>query len=238
VEKGGIGEHACVLPGDYVKFSVTDTGTGISKELREKVFDPFFKTKDVGKGTGLGLALVQGIVRQSGGYVSVESEPGQGTCFTGYLPKAVNVIVPELLAEDETHPQGTETLLVVEDEETLREAMCEFLRTLGYKVFGASSGQEALSIASGMGNINLLITDIVMPKMSGGELSQLLSSLRPNLKAIHISGYPDDSVLRRGVKGQGAAFMRKPFGLNTLARQVRDTLGPIEIVRKRTPTVS
>ena len=140
--------HAYVSPGDYVKLSVTDTGVGISKDMQEQIFEPFFTTKEVGKGTGLGLATVYGIVKQSGGYVWVDSEPGQGACFTIYLPRVKQAIVPDLSAKAEAQPRGTETILVAEDEEALREAICDFLRSLGYTVLAASSGQQALSVAS------------------------------------------------------------------------------------------
>ena len=128
-----------------MKLSVADTGAGIRKELQEQIFDPFFTTKEVGKGTGLGLATVYGIVKQSGGYVWVDSEPGQGACFTIYLPRVKRAIASNVSAKAEARRRGTETLLVVEDEEALREAMCDYLRGLGYTVFAANSGQQALS---------------------------------------------------------------------------------------------
>ena len=232
VEEGSIGGPPYVSPGDYVKLSVTDTGTGISKEMQEQIFDPFFTTKEVGKGTGLGLATVYGIVKQSGGYVWVDSELGQGACFTIYLPRVKGAIAPDMSAKAEAQPRGTETLLVAEDEEALREAICDYLRSLGYTVLAASSGQQALSVASEHeGHIDLLITDVVMPKMSGRELSQMLGSLRPDLKTIYMSGYTDDAVLRHGIHELGATFLQKPFSLGTLARKVRDTLGRTEAVQ-------
>ncbi len=215
-----------VAPGEYVKLSVTDTGAGISKEQQEQIFEPFFTTKEVGKGTGLGLAMVYGIVKQSGGYVWVDSELGQGASFTIYLPRVKGAIASDASAKAEALPRGTETLLVAEDEEALREAMCGYLRSLGYTVLAASSGQQALSVASQHeGHIDLLITDVVMPKMSGRELSQMLGSLRPDLKTIYMSGYTDDAVLRHGIQDMDATFLQKPFSLGTLARKVRDTLG-------------
>jgi signal transduction histidine kinase/CheY-like chemotaxis protein len=217
--------HPCVSPGDYVSLSVTDTGTGISEQVQERIFEPFFTTKEVGKGTGLGLAMVYGMVEQSGGYVWVDSKLGMGTCFTIYLPRAKAPIAPEISAKAEARPRGAGILLIVEDEEALREAMCDYLRSLGYTVFAASSGQEALALASQQGHIDLLITDVVMPKMSGRELSQMLGSLRRDLKTIHMSGYTDDAVLRHGIQELGATFLQKPFSLGTLARKVHDTLG-------------
>ena len=232
VEEGSVSGQPYVAPGDYVRLSVTDTGTGISKEMQEQIFDPFFTTKEVGKGTGLGLATVYGIVKQSGGYVWVDSELGQGACFTIYLPRVKGAIAPEMPAKAEAQPRGTETILVAEDEEALREAMCDYLRSLGYTVLAASSGQEALSVASEHeGHIDLLITDLVMPEMSGRELAQMLGSLRPDLKTIYMSGYTDDAVLRHGIHEPGTTFLQKPFSLGTLARKVRDTLGRTETVQ-------
>jgi CheY-like chemotaxis protein len=225
VEDGGIGTPPYVTPGEYVKLSVADTGTGISKEVQDKIFDPFFTTKEVGKGTGLGLAMIYGIVKQSGGYVWVDSEPGQGARFTICLPKAKKPIASDTPAKAGKPPQGTETILVVEDEDALREAMCIYLRSLGYTVLEANSGEHALSLAGEQdGRIDLLISDVVMPKMSGRALSQTLGNLRPHMKTIHMSGYTDDAILRHGVHEQGAHFLQKPFSLSALARKVRDTL--------------
>ena len=232
VEEGRIGEQEHVPPGDYVWLSVTDAGTGISKELQGRIFDPFFTTKEVGKGTGLGLATVYGIVKQSGGYVWVDSELGQGACFTVFLPRVRQAIIPDMSAKAEARPRETGTILVAEDEEALREAMCAYLRSLGYTVLGAGSGKQALSAASlHEGHIDLLITDLVMPGMTGRELSQTLGSLRPETKTICMSGYSDDAVLRHGIHEQGAIFLQKPFSLGTLAHKVRDTLGRTETVQ-------
>jgi signal transduction histidine kinase/ActR/RegA family two-component response regulator len=231
VEEGSIDGQEYVPPGDYVWLSVTDTGTGISKEVQGQMFDPFFTTKDVGKGTGLGLSTVYGIVKQSGGYVWVDSELGQGACFMIYLPRVKQAIAPEKPAKAEVRPRGTGTILVVEDEEALREVICDYLRSLGYTVFAAGSGEEALSAASEHeGHIDLLITDLVMPKMSGRELAQMLGSLHPNLKTMYMSGYTDDAELRHGIPELAARFLQKPFSLGTLARKVRETLGRTETV--------
>jgi two-component system, cell cycle sensor histidine kinase and response regulator CckA len=222
-----IGERSYASPGQYVKLSVADTGLGISKETQEHIFEPFFTTKEVGKGSGLGLATVYGIVKQSGGYIWVDSEPGLGTCFTIYLPKAKQVATSEKISADpQARPRGRETILIAEDEGSLREAISDYMRTLGYTVLAANSGPQALALASVHdGPIDLLISDVVMPKMSGRALSETLGRMRPNLKTIYMSGYTDDAVLRHGVKKMGAAFLQKPFSLNTLAREVRTMLG-------------
>jgi PAS domain S-box-containing protein len=214
-----------IAPGEYLKFSVADTGTGIGKQAQEQIFEPFFTTKEVGKGTGLGLAMVYGIVKQNGGYLWVESEPGHGACFTICLPRATGAISSVISAKTDVQPRGSETLLVAEDEEALRVVICGYLRSLGYTVLEAISGQHALA-ASGQhaGHIDLLITDVVMPKMSGREISQMLGSQRSGLKTIFMSGYTDDAVLRHGIHKLGATFLQKPFSLGTLARKVRDTL--------------
>jgi PAS domain S-box-containing protein len=211
-------------PGDYVKFSVTDTGIGISKEVQQQIFEPFFTTKEVGKGTGLGLATVYGIVQQSAGQVTVDSEPGRGACFAVYLPKTERTFSSGESVRAEAHQRGSGTLLVVEDEEFLRKGISEFLGSLGYNVLTAGSGEEALLVAGEQGHIDLLLTDVVMPKMSGRELSETLCALRPDLKVIYMSGYTDDAVLRSGIDHLNAAFLQKPFGLAKLGRKVRETL--------------
>jgi signal transduction histidine kinase/CheY-like chemotaxis protein len=212
--------------GEYVKFSVADTGIGISKAMQEHLFEPFFTTKEVGKGTGLGLATVYGIVKQSGGHMRIDSELGQGACFTIYLPRVKQAIAPESSSEPEFRPRGMETILVVEDEEALREAMRDYLQSLGYTVLAACAGPQALALSAGhKGPIDLLISDVVMPAMSGRELSEKLRQQRPNLRTIFMSGYTDDEVLRRGVQKLGAAFLQKPFSLATLALDVRTMLG-------------
>jgi PAS domain S-box-containing protein len=229
VGDGGIDGQPDISPGDYVKLSVSDTGTGISKDVQEQVFDPFFTTKEVGKGTGLGLAMVYGIVKQSGGFLWVDSKVGEGARFTIYLPRIKGVFVPEVLKR-EARPRGVETLLVAEDEDALRGAMCEYLRSLGYAVLTAGSGQEALSAAKQQGHIDLLLTDVVMPNMSGRELSQTLGNQHLDLKTIYMSGYTDDAVLRHGIHEMGTRFLQKPFSLGTLAQKVRDTLDRTEPV--------
>ena len=232
VGEGGIENRAYIASGDYVMLSVADTGTGISVKVQEQMFDPFFTTKEAGKGTGLGLSTVYGIVKQSGGFIWVNSELGRGACFTIYLPGERSPIAQVLSAQAEQRQRGTETLLVVEDEGALRESICDFMSSLGYTVLAADSGTQALSIArEHHGPIDLLITDVVMPKMSGRVLSQKLARLRPDLKTIFMSGYTDDAVVRHGVSEEGVAFLQKPFSLSTLARKVRDVVGSPETLQ-------
>jgi len=214
-----------VAPHDYAQLTITDTGVGMSHEVLEHMFEPFYTTKIVGKGTGLGLSTVYGIVKQSGGYVWATSEPEEGTCFTIYLPRREDHGVVVLPAGVLQPQRGTETLLVVEDEDSLRESICEFLRGLGYTVLSAESGQRALAISQQhAGAIDLLVSDVVMPRMSGGELSQLLEAQRPQLKTVFMSGYSDDAVVRHGVTEAGVLFLQKPFSLSLLARKVRTAL--------------
>ena len=229
VGEGGLENRAYVALGDYVMLSVTDTGTGMSEDVQEQIFEPFYTTKDAGKGTGLGLSTVYGIVKQSGGFIWVDSELGRGACFTVCLPREEGAIAPVLSAQGDRLPGGAETLLVVEDEDDLREAIRDFMSGLGYTVLAADSGTQALSIARGHhGPIDLLITDVVMPKMSGRVLSQMLTRLCPGLKTIYMSGYTDDSVVRHGVSEAAISFLQKPFSLETLARKVHDVIGPAE----------
>ena len=232
VAAGANGSGPPVPPGDYVKLAVMDTGAGMSREIQEKIFEPFFTTKETGKGTGLGLAMVYGIVNQSGGYIWVDSEPGKGACFTVYLPRAAGAIAPEAPTMISGPLLGTETLLVAEDEEFVREAVGDYLRSLGYTVLVANSGQQALSVAAQHeGHIDLLITDVIMPEINGRELSEMLGNLRPDLKTIYMSGYTDDAMLRHGVQEPGVSFLQKPFSLSTLARKVRESVGPTETVQ-------
>jgi len=226
-KRTAIEQHG-VLPGHYVMLSVTDSGEGISKKIQKDIFEPFFTTKDPGKGTGLGLAMVYGIVKQSGGHVWIDSKLGKGARFTIYLPKVAQTVASTLPVQAKAPQRGTETLLVVEDENSLRRGICDLLSSLGYTVLAASSGAEALAIACEQAHIDLLLTDVVMPKMGGRELAELLRNLQPKVKVIFMSGYTDDAVLRHGIQEQHTAFLQKPFGLSALASKVRDTLVQVD----------
>ncbi len=219
-------QHSSVASGPHVLLAVSDTGTGMDAETRSHIFEPFFTTKGWDKGTGLGLATIHGIVKQSGGIIWVESAPGRGTTFKICLPR---VEVPAA-AEGKstgltTPPRKSETILVVEDEEGVRQLMREFLAGKGYTILEARDGTEAIQLAQQhRGPIHLLMTDVVMPGMSGGDLAQRLASLRPETKVIYVSGYTDDAIVQHGVREEGTVFLQKPFSLDALARTVREVL--------------
>jgi PAS domain S-box-containing protein len=218
-------KHPGFLPGNYAMLAVSDTGTGMTKEVQERLFEPFFTTKERGKGTGLGLATVYGIVKQSGGHIWVYSEPNNGSCFKLYFPRvdqSVTTTMPQQLSIIENHG---ETILVAEDEDSLRESISKYLNERGYIVLKAADGQQALELADRYnGPIHLLLTDVIMPKMSGPELARRLAC-RPGMVALFMSGYTDDAVINHGVLQAGTAFVQKPFSLSALGRKVRETLG-------------
>ena len=219
--------HVAVTPGRYVMLSVSDTGVGMTPEVRERVFEPFFTTKEKDKGTGLGLSTVYGIAKQSGGNIWVYSEPGQGTTFKIYLPRADEPLqeVREKVVKEEL-PHGGETILVVEDEEKVRKLTVEVLMRHGYRVLEAANGPKALLICeSNKGPINLILTDVVMPAMSGRELTKKLLLLHPEMKVLYMSGYADNAIVHHGVLEEGMNFIQKPFTIDGLTRKVREILG-------------
>ncbi len=218
--------HPEVQPGSYVLLAVSDTGCGMSAETRSKIFEPFFTTKEVGKGTGLGLAVVHGIVKQSGGNIEVYSELGHGTSFKVYLPR-----VDEPIRKSKSvlglapMPIGTETILLVDDEELIRETARIALESAGYTVLLASDGDDAMQTCqSHQGPIHLLLSDVVMPKMSGRQLADLVRGLRKDIKVLFMSGYTDDAILQHGIQA-GVAFLQKPLTPLVLCRKVREVLG-------------
>jgi two-component system, cell cycle sensor histidine kinase and response regulator CckA len=219
--------HADVIPGHYVRLSVSDTGVGMSQEVKEKVFEPFFTTKEKGKGTGLGLSMVYGIVKQSNGNIWVYSEPGRGTAFKINLPR-IEEELDTLRGRDETDfsPGGSETVLLVEDDELVRDLAHRLLKQQGYRVWEAANGEEALRVAREHDGetIHLLLADIVMPQMGGKELADQLKILRPDVKVLYTSGYADDAIVHHGVLDPGTHFLQKPFSLKTLSHKVREVL--------------
>ncbi len=219
-------QHSIVPPGDYVLLTVTDTGLGIAPEHLSHIFEPFYTTKEEGKGTGLGLATVYGVVKQNGGFIWVYSEPGLGTAFKIYLPRARPAKpVPQTPVPTEGFKRGSETLLLAEDEQAVRQSIREFLTLNGYIVLEARNGTEALACARGYaGPIHLMITDVVMPQMSGAELAAELRSDRPDMKALFVSGYAEATVLRHGAIDVTTRFLQKPFSLKALARKIREVL--------------
>jgi two-component system, cell cycle sensor histidine kinase and response regulator CckA len=218
------GKHVPVVPRHYVRLTVSDNGTGMDAATKQRIFEPFFTTKEVGKGTGLGLSTVYGIVKQSEGYICVSGELGRGTTFKVYLPRVDQPIDNDSASSVEV-PRGDETVLLVEDEEQLRSLTREILEEYGYQVLEAANGHEGLRICEEFsGRIDLMITDVVMPLMSGRELAELVIILRPEIKVVYMSGYTNDSVVRHGVLEDQVVFLHKPFTAVTLAEKVREVL--------------
>lgn len=214
-------------PGEFVLFTVSDTGSGMSEEVIQRIFEPFFTTKDPGKGTGLGLATCYGIIKQTSGMISVGSVPGEGTTFSIYLPKAAGAGPTAVRGlDDEELPRGTETILVVEDEEILRELAVQVLESLGYNVLTAEDGANAVTILRGdtAGRIRLVATDLVMPRMSGRELGEWIARDFGQMRVLFMSGYTDDEILRHAVKGAQVEYLQKPFTPKALAHKIREVL--------------
>jgi CheY-like chemotaxis protein len=216
-------EHIGSSPGRHVMLAVSDNGVGMDKATQSRIFEPFFTTKEPGKGTGLGLSTVFGIAQRSGGSIWVYSEPGKGTAFKVYFPR----VIAEVDAPHQTLPpvtlRGHETILLVEDEEQVRAVAQSILKRNGYRVIVAQNAGEALIFCEKHpGIIHMLLTDVVMPQMSGAELAKRIAKTRPDMRVLCMSGYTDDSIVRHGVLESGVAFMQKPFTPETLMRKVRE----------------
>jgi two-component system, cell cycle sensor histidine kinase and response regulator CckA len=214
-----------ILPGSYVMFSISDNGTGMTTETQSHLFEPFFTTKELGKGTGLGLATVYGIVKQSNGWIWPYSELGHGTTFHLYLPRVHKPIAVPKPTGPVVSLEGTETILFVEDEESLRQVVGEYLRKKGYKVIEALDGPSALEASENEpGKIHALVTDLIMPGFGGLKLAELLAVKRPDIRVVYISGYTDRTVGIEAVKT--ASYLQKPFSLQALGRLLRTLLDP------------
>ncbi len=218
--------HVGVQPGSYILLAVTDTGQGMDTETKQRIFEPFFTTKQAGKGTGLGLATIYGIVQQSGGSIWVESEPGSGSTFEIYLPRVECIEdAPETDPRILSTPRGTETILLVEDEPSVRLLAARLLKQEGYKVLEAQSGEHALRMyRQYAGTIHLVFTDVVMPGMDGGTLAAHLKSLHPGLKVLFMSGYAENAEVHHEEIGDKDAFLAKPFTPEVVLQRVRQAL--------------
>jgi CheY-like chemotaxis protein len=215
-----------IQPGQYVMLAVSDTGFGMNEETKARIFDPFFTTKEKGKGTGLGLSTVYGIIKQSGGDIWVYSEPNHGTTFKVYLPQMDTPIAEAQKTETETTiPRGSETILLVEDEDVVRGLACQILEQAGYTVLDTARGEEAVRLCSeSKSAIDLLLTDVVMPQISGKEVADRVTAVTPGLKVLFMSGYTDEAIVHHGVLDANVEFIQKPFTPLALARRVREVL--------------
>ncbi|HEX3877672.1 MAG TPA: ATP-binding protein [Bryobacteraceae bacterium] len=219
------GRHITIKPGPYVLLAVSDTGTGMDEATKNRLFEPFYTTKAPGKGTGLGLSTVFGIVKQSGGSVEIYSEPGAGTSIKVYLPRIDQQVTLEREVRKKVLARGSETILLVEDDEMVRNLVRETLERDGYKVIDSADPVEAQRLAENYrGRIQLLITDVVMPKLSGKELSRILTGKRTDMKVLYMSGYTDSAIVNSGILQKEVAFLQKPFTPASLSARVREVI--------------
>jgi CheY-like chemotaxis protein len=233
LDDGYVRGHTGANPGSYVKLSMSDTGIGMNQEVRGHIFEPFFTTKEVGRGTGLGLATVYGIVKQSGGNIWVYSEPGLGTTFSIYLPRIKEATkTASAAAAGAEYPEGSGKVLLVEDDGAVRSLMSVILEDCGYAVVEASNGEEGLEIFSNhQSAIDLIITDVVMPRMSGKEMAERIQATRPEMKVLFVSGYTQIAVQHSGLLEGGSNFLQKPFTPKSLARKVQELMRSPEPAR-------
>jgi PAS domain S-box-containing protein len=237
-DEESVAHYPELKPGDYVMLAITDTGTGMRAEVKARVFEPFFSTKEVGQGTGLGLSTCYGIIKQSGGHISVYSEPNQGATFKIYLPQVGPQTNHSIEQRDNTLylPRGTETILLVEDDAGLRDTAATLLRRLGYKVLAAADGIEALGLKQqlDLGGIDLLLTDLVMPHMGGKELSERVQESCPHTKILFTSAYTENAVIHQGLLTKGIKILQKPFTPSTLAHTLREVLDQPDVLPPNT----
>jgi CheY-like chemotaxis protein len=223
VDEAQVAQHGEGAAGPHVLLAVSDTGHGMDDDVAKHLFEPFFTTKAAGAGTGLGLATVFGVVKQSGGGIYVYSEPGRGSTFKIYLPAATALPEPAELAAEPDAKRGSETIMVVEDDDGVRELVRLMLEANGYEVLAVGGADEAARVCSARG-IDLLLTDVVMPEVSGSMLAERLAVIAPEMRILFMSGYSDEAVQRQGMLTASAAFLEKPFTERTLARKVREVL--------------
>jgi CheY-like chemotaxis protein len=226
LDAGYVQRHPYAKAGHHVVLMVSDTGVGMDADVRGRVFEPFFTTKELGKGTGLGLSMVYGIVKQSGGHIELQSEPGAGSHFSVYLPAVESAADTEsVVPMTEGGTTGKETVLLVEDDNDVRELLGKTLERHGYRLLQAATGRDALEyVEDQQVAIDLLVTDAVLPELSGPSLAAHANKLRPGIRVLFISGYTDDAMLRLGVSNRNEAFLQKPFGSEALLRKVRQLL--------------
>ncbi|MBU8910298.1 MAG: response regulator [Desulfobacterales bacterium] len=219
-------DHACFIPGEYIQLSVTDSGCGMNKKTLDNIFEPFFTTKDVDKGTGLGMAMVYGIIRQNNGFINVDSEPGKGATIKIYLPRHESTVAEIHKGSTKEIQSGQgETILVVEDDPSILNIMQTILKGLNYTVLTSNAPEKTMSIVKKYaGTVHLLITDVIMPKMNGHDMAELLRSTYPDLKCIFMSGYTADVIAHHGVLDKGIRFIQKPFSRRELAEIIRKVL--------------
>jgi len=217
--------HPGVPPGSYVMLAVTDTGSGMSPEVVKRIFEPFFTTKERGKGTGLGLSTVYGIVRQCGGHIFIYSEPGKGTAFKIYIPASA-----EKTGDKPAEPpsrslyRGTETILLVEDDDAVRKVASRILTQSGYSVLEAAAPREAIKLCEDHRDIHLMLTDMVMPQMNGYELAKVITAKAPQMKVIFMSGYTDNAITRQDILKPGTVLLEKPLIVETVLRKIKEVL--------------
>jgi len=212
-------------PGSYVRLSISDTGEGMDAETIEQIFEPFFTTKEMGKGTGLGLATVYGIVKQHSGFINVESEVGKGTTFQIYLPAGNGMAEPREAQSDENPRKGSETILLAEDHDGLRQSAQEMMEALGYRILLAANGMEAVRLfRENSDKVDLVILDVVMPGLSGPDAYSKMTSIRPDLRVVFTTGYTSEVMHLTSLIDRGAGFLQKPYGQRSIGLKIRDIL--------------